>query len=626
VNHNVIFLLTENDVTRNTINEIKKYQNPIVIPLTFKTIDVLNSFQIKFLLNEDFLSPIDHEGIDTSSYKIAQKWWHNKDLQNILAYKGINIALLPESELISSLLQFIHRICLIDKIFLRFKPDAVYFSNSQKSISRIPELFQKKYNFSIKYIDSISSEKNFRFDNYVIGFDLFGKTKEFKISRKFFFRIKKYYQKFWDILYSLSSFSKKQKITKSVLLFDFNLITHNSIVESLSNTEFGLLFFNSRRPLIWNKLSLSISKKFNFRKLSIPDNFHKVHPNLNNIINNMEKFNENNDYFSNFFSINDISFWSIYKNNFLDFCSSRFSEILFFIDSFNNLLDAENIKLLLTLDDSQPFERTAILICKQRMIPTIFSLTTNLNIFHDGKRNWKIFMINKIFADKFTISGDLSKQICLDHKVELEKLVVTGNPRYDGIFNEKLLKFDNTVLLCLSGLPGVAWSTFLSISFISAYEKFIKAIFISLSKTNRKVIIKIHPSTDTSIIDVNSLISKFLPDAKIYKNADTFELISKCDVVISPPSSVINESLILDKPVLMLKYLKNDSGIPYEKYGALLSTELTDNIDNKINQILFDHETREKLSLGRKKYLEYTFTHQGNASNELIQLIRKLIN
>ena len=46
----------------------------------------------------------------------------------------------------------------------------------------------------------------------------------------------------------------------------------------------------------------------------------------------------------------------------------------------------------------------------------------------------------------------------------------------------------------------------------------------------------------------------------------------------------------------------------------------------KINQILFDHETREKLSLGRKKYLEYTFTHQGNASNELIQLIRKLIN
>ncbi len=144
MNHNVIFLLTENDVTRNTINEIKKYQNPIVIPLTFKTIDVLNSFQIKFLLNEDFLSPIDHEGIDTSSYKIAQKWWHNKDLQNILAYKGINIALLPESELISSLLQFIHRICLIDKIFLRFKPDAVYFSNSQKSISRIPELFQKK--------------------------------------------------------------------------------------------------------------------------------------------------------------------------------------------------------------------------------------------------------------------------------------------------------------------------------------------------------------------------------------------------------------------------------------------------------------------------------------------------
>jgi len=626
MNDTIIFLLTENDLTTNTVDEIKKYQNPIVIPLTFKTISVLNSLKIKFLFDENFISPTEHEYIDTLTYEIARKWWAKKDLQSLLEYRGINIALLHENELTSSLLKFIYRICLIEKIFLKFKPDIVYFSNSQKSISRIPELFQKEYDFSIKYINSISLEKNFRFDNYVIGYDFFGKTKEFEISRKNFFRIKKYYQKFWDFLYNLSSFHKRQKTDKDILLFDFNLITHKSIVESLSNSKFDLLFFNSRRPLIWNTLSLSISKKFNFRKLSIEDNFHKTHSNSKNIINDLQKFDEKTNHFSDFFTINNISFWNIYKNDFLDFCSNRFSEILFFIDSFNNLLDKENIKLLLTLDDSQPLERTAILICKQRKIPTVFSLTTNLNIFNDGKRNWKIFPINKIFADKFTISGNLSKQICLDHEVELEKLVVTGNPRYDGIFNQKLSKPNDTILLCLSGLPGVAWSTFLSISFISTYEKFIKSIFISLSKTNRKVIIKIHPSTDTSVIDVNSLVSKFLPDAKIYKNANIFELISKCDVVISPPSSVINESLILDKPVLMLKYLKNDFGIPYEKYGALLSTELTDDIDSKINQILFDHETREKLSFGRKKYLESAFAHQGNASNKIIQLIEKLVD
>lgn len=622
----VIFLLTENDLTTNTLNEIKKYSNPVVIPLTFKTINLLNSFKINFLLDENFLSASDYEYIDTSTYEIARKWWTQKEIQSFLDYRGIDVGLIPESELISSLLKFIHRIILIEKIFLKFEPDIVYFSNSQKSISKIPELFQKKYNFSIQYINSISLEKNFRFDNYVIGYDLFGKTKEFEISRKNFFRIKKYYQKFWDILYNLSSLTKTQQTDKNILLFDFNLVTHKSIVESFSKSEFGLLFFNSRRPLIWNKLSLSISKKFNFRKLSIPDTFHKIHPASKTIMTNLQKFDVKNDYLQNFFTINNTSFWDIYKNDFFDFCSNRFSEILFFIDSFHNLLDKENIKLLLTLDDSQPLERTSILICKQRKIPTVFSLTTNLNIFHDGERNWKIFMINKIFADKFTISGNLSKQICLDHKVELEKLIVTGNPRYDELFNHKSQLSDNTILLCLSGLPGVAWSTFLSLSFILSYEKFIKAIFTSLSKTNQKVIIKIHPSTDTSIIDVNHLVSKFLPDAKIYKNANTFELISKCDVIISPPSSVINESLILDKPVLMVKYLKNDSGIPYEKYDSLLSVESINDIDNKINQILFDTETREKLSLGRKKYLEYAFSYQGNASNKLIQLIRKLVD
>jgi len=190
MNDTIIFLLTENDLTTNTVDEIKKYQNPIVIPLTFKTISVLNSLKIKFLFDENFISPTEHEYIDTLTYEIARKWWAKKDLQSLLEYRGINIALLHENELTSSLLKFIYRICLIEKIFLKFKPDIVYFSNSQKSISRIPELFQKEYDFSIKYINSISLEKNFRFDNYVIGYDFFGKTKEFEISRKNFFRIK----------------------------------------------------------------------------------------------------------------------------------------------------------------------------------------------------------------------------------------------------------------------------------------------------------------------------------------------------------------------------------------------------------------------------------------------------
>jgi len=620
----VLFFLTENDITENTINEIKKYSEPIIFPLTFKTIKILEANKIRFSLDENLLSPSDYELIDSLTYEIAKTWWKEKDYRSIFEYRGINLAILPETELISSLLKFTHRIYLIKKILSKFKPDLVYFSDSQKSISRIPELFQKEYGFLIKHVNSISLEKNFRFDDYNVGIDFLGKTKEFKISRKNFFRIKKYYQLFWNLIYKLSTFQEDQKNDKKIILFDFNLITHKSILEYLSNSEFGLLLYNSRRPLIWNKLSLNISKKLNFKKLTVKDNFDEIHPNLKNIMNSFKELEKKNDFLSKTFSINNISFWSIYKNDFLEFCTNRFSEILFFIDSFNSILDKENIELLLTLDDSQSIERTAILICKQRKIPTIFSLTTNLNIFNDGKRTWKIFMIDKIFADKFAISGNLSKKICIDHNVDLDKLVVTGNPRYDGIFNQKFFPDNKSILLCLSGLPGVVWSTFLSISFILNYEKFIKSVLIALSKINREVIIKIHPSTDTTIIDINKLVSEFLPKAKIYKNADVFELITKSDVVISPPSSVINESLILNKPVLMLKYVENDSGIPYEKFNAILSTEFHD-VELKINKILFDNETRENLSIGRKKFLDYAFEYQGNASLQITNLIRKII-
>ncbi len=95
--------------------------------------------------------------------------------------------------------------------------------------------------------------------------------------------------------------------------------------------------------------------------------------------------------------------------------------------------------------------------------------------------------------------------------------------------------------------------------------------------------------------------------------------------MISPHSTVISESLILEKPVLLLNYLKNDSGIPYTKFKAVLSVESPNEVENKIEQILHDNTIKNELSIGRKKFLNHAFQFQGKSSEQFIKLINNIL-
>jgi len=619
-----MFLLTENDISSKTIEKIEKSKKSIVVPLTFKTIKILKEKKIKFELFDELLSPKDYEAIDNDVYKIGREWWNNEYLKQIFEYQGLNISNMVESELIVSLLKIGHRVCFIKKIISHVKPDIVYVSDSTNSISKIPELFSKEYNFKIEKIISKSKEKNFRNDDYTIGFNILGKNLDITISRNNFFKIKKYYEIFWKNRYRLSSKQYKQKNGEKVLLLDFNLVTDRSTLENFSNSEFDILLTNTRRPVIWNNESLEIARKLNFKNIKLDYNTKDNHPRLNTIIKNFEKFIETDEFLSKKFSVNGISFWKIFKNDFILFCKKRFSEILFFVDSLNELLDNEDIKLLITLDDSQQIGRIATVLCNKRKIPTIVSLNNNLNIFHDKKRNWEVFFLHKIYADKFAIYGNFSKQLCLNHNIDSSKLVITGNPRYDELFRRKIISEQKNILITLSGIASTGWSTFFSTSLILKYEKMFREVLKSLSKYDKNITIKLHPTQDP-VIDVQGIVNEILPHAKIYKNANTYDLISQSDIVISAPSSVITEALILDKPVFLIKFLADDSGTPYEKYNAVLTTESINEIDLKIKQILFDKEIRDMLKKGRREFLEDALEYQGESSQKIIQLMKSMI-
>jgi hypothetical protein len=620
-----IFLLTENDVNPSTIGQIKESNNCIVYPLTFKTIGILKENKIKYELFDELLAPKDYERIDNEVYHIGRTWSENIKLAEIFDYENVNISKMIERELIVSLLKFGYRISILEKIFSKVKPKIVYTSETTKSISKIPRLFSKKHQFIIKNINSKSEEKSFRHDNITVGFVIKGKNLDFRISRKNFLKIKKYYELFWKLCYKISSKEKRKKTGPKILLLDFNLGTNKTTLENLSQSEFQILLANTRRPVIWNYESLKIAKKINFSNIQLDLENSNLNPKLKDILEKFENFIYNNNFFTKKFKIEGISFWGIFEEDFKVFCKERFSEIISFINSLNNFLEKEEVELLITLDEAQQIERAATVVCKNRKIKTLLLRNTDINIFKDGKRNWEVFTLKKIYSDKFAIYGDLSKEICLNHGLDSEKLVLTGNPRYDELFKRKSCNDEKYILITLSGIASTAWTTFYSSSLVLKYERMFKEILKALAKLDKKIIIKMHPTQDP-IFNALKIVNEILPKAIILKNANTYDLISHSEIVISSPSSVITEALILDKPLFLFKILENDSGIPYEKFNAVIATEDEADIDFKINQILFDKEIRKELDIGRKEFLKHALKYHGNSSEKIIELIRNMIH
>ena len=90
-------------------------------------------------------------------------------------------------------------------------------------------------------------------------------------------------------------------------------------------------------------------------------------------------------------------------------------------------------------------------------------------------------------------------------------------------------------------------------------------------------------------------------------------------------STVLEESIILDKPIIYLPYVKNDVGIPYSKLNAVIEIKDLEKIEESIQNCLFDSITKKKLENGRKEFLEKIISFQGNASEKHVEISLKMI-
>ena len=408
-----------------------------------------------------------------------------------------------------------------------------------------------------------------------------------------------------------------------ILFLDFNLNWHESLFEKYHEKNFGIYCLNNRRPLLWDTNSLKLAKKFNINKVDLSKKINDENQ-CDEIIRKV-RISLKKKVINHLFTINDFDFKEEIKSEIYDTCKKRFQKTIKLILQVENFLNSTKIDLIWSLDD-WGFDKTLVNLAKTKNIPSCLFLAGGLQVLKPGGNLWPLWFAKQRTSDKIFLWGENDFKNCIECEADPTKLVIAGAPKYDKIFSKNTTSEDYIIILT-GGFPSTQYSYFNSVSFIQDFQRLFENTLHEVKKFNKKIIVKRHPTQGPQeILDFNEIISRIIPEAKILKNANTIELISKASLVITVCSTVLEESIILNKPIIFLPYLKEDIGIPYAKTGAVIEIDDQENLNGIINNCLFDENTKTKLEKGRKEFLKNIISYPGDAANKHVEISLKMIH
>ena len=194
-------------------------------------------------------------------------------------------------------------------------------------------------------------------------------------------------------------------------------------------------------------------------------------------------------------------------------------------------------------------------------------------------------------SSKIALFGDNVKNMLLSEGVSPERLVVTGNSKFDDLIQfrnplekdylkEKFeLPSDKRVVLVLtqSFVEAGLWSK-------KDREYFIVEIAKAcVNLEDVQLVIKLHPPYESEA-DYREILKDLPISPLIYNFESLHEIICICDVVVSVSSTAALEALALSKPLLIINM--DDSSKIFKDAGVLF-IEKQDDILNALEKLLY---------------------------------------
>lgn len=292
-----------------------------------------------------------------------------------------------------------------------------------------------------------------------------------------------------------------------------------------------------------------------------------------------------------------------------------------------HILDHQRPSLLFAGDIADPRTRIYILQCKTMGIPC---LALQFGMIGPASIEWRFFP-----ADRVAVWGEDSKETLISHGVPSNKIVTTGSPRQDSVFNFPLSEITNikNKLGIREGYPIILLASTFQLKSYDKYSKpeilvqMKKAIFDAADHfSNIYLLVKPHPSEDeneTKSFASNKQNIIFLP-----RTEDIRELTMICDCFISFGSTATVDALLSNKLVICPAF----PGWTWSNYfidtGAVHSPNCVQEIRDIFKMISTSRCTilKDRLAPAREQLLKHwIFRNDGMGTERIANLALSML-
>jgi UDP-N-acetylglucosamine 2-epimerase len=327
--------------------------------------------------------------------------------------------------------------------------------------------------------------------------------------------------------------------------------------------------------------------------------------------------------FRAFFTYRGRPLWGAVEQAFRKVFVRDFVERVREIEIFRSLMQQEGVDLVVVAIETFPAMKTAVAVANRLGVPSL-TIQHGVVTFQQGLD----YLGNlPVAASKIAVFGEASQAEFIRAGTPAEKVVVTGRPTLDMLYEEQEA-FDPDELRRRLGLKDGQRLIVLATQddCPEVNEPLLRSVYgATKNLPDTRLVVKVHPRESPRLAERIAVELK-MQEVIIIKDIDPYQLLLVCEVLITRESTIALEAMMLDKPVITINLTGKPDLRPYAKSGAAVGVYDSKDVAIAILDVLQNSEIREKL---RRKSREFVAHHayraDGQASRRVADLIEGMI-
>lgn len=318
-----------------------------------------------------------------------------------------------------------------------------------------------------------------------------------------------------------------------------------------------------------------------------------------------------------------VSLWQDVEDIFKFAFSLLFPQVIKYVEGAKEICRVEKPELFLLMDDRTLLERATSMVANRHGIKTL--------VIQYGALGETLPSISLV-ADRMAVWGPAVKDLLVrKRRIGPSKLIVTGSTGFE--FRAEKTRSQARIESCKqayseSKIPVVLFTSHPTQGEVGHARRLVDiyAFYRAAKKLqNLRFVVKLHPLESPNLH--RSLKDQLsLEHVTVTKDADLYELLDSCDLLVSTFSTTVFEALMLGKPVVVMNFTGARDPIPFVDTGAALGVYSPDALSRSIEHVIVSKEVRNKLIAKSKAFLrEYLYKMDGKAAMRVANVAKKMV-